>query len=457
MAIFPTKIHDEYNASNHMEFVMDQDSDVSLLPGLETCAPGSKATSIESGNEFYLTTFGFWTKSTKALVDVSGGASTLFVDVDFNTRETSVSFEEALSAIHSGRDVVLRRTYNGEYFYYYCVSASSTFLGFCASYHNSADVVSWAKNFIYKSNYFRGTYSKPGGGIPETDLSAVVREKLQKASITSITDVDQVNNGHITFSKSDGTSESVDIIAIESIEGNDGVRNLKYLRGSSYSYATIPAVKKVQFVVNEEMLNLLGRIINESYTSSGSIISYYMTKPAYTVDLISRVSEVLSNGLVPSLGNLVFNSYINDLDNNNTQGLNFKWKISYNGFVDVSVDLLYDGIIRVSAVHHPLGNEIETGKHTISQTSSEIKNSITSLGSSKLYSELVSAEVPYSLIVPAVDTGYGDFNIRVDGVNNITDSYLDFYGTVEFEDIDYYVSCSVDTTSDAVNASVSLM
>jgi len=68
MAIFPTKIHDEYNASNHMEFVMDQDSDVSLLPGLETCAPGSKATSIESGKAFYLTTFGFWTKSTKALV-----------------------------------------------------------------------------------------------------------------------------------------------------------------------------------------------------------------------------------------------------------------------------------------------------------------------------------------------------------------------------------------------------
>lgn len=68
MAIFPTKIHDEYNASNHMEFVMDQDSDVALLPGLDTCAPGSKATSIASGNVFYLTTFGFWTKSTKALV-----------------------------------------------------------------------------------------------------------------------------------------------------------------------------------------------------------------------------------------------------------------------------------------------------------------------------------------------------------------------------------------------------
>lgn len=68
MAIFPTKIHDEYNASNHMEFVMDQDSDVALLPGLDTCAPGSKATSIASGNVFYLTTFGFWTKNTKALV-----------------------------------------------------------------------------------------------------------------------------------------------------------------------------------------------------------------------------------------------------------------------------------------------------------------------------------------------------------------------------------------------------
>ena len=68
MAIFPTKIHDEYNASNHMEFVMDQDSDVALLPGLDTCAPGSKATSIASGTVFYLTTFGFWTKSTKALV-----------------------------------------------------------------------------------------------------------------------------------------------------------------------------------------------------------------------------------------------------------------------------------------------------------------------------------------------------------------------------------------------------
>lgn len=61
MSIFLSKIHDEYNASNHMEYMLDTDDDQVLLPGLETCAPGSKAMSIESGNEFYLTTNNTWT------------------------------------------------------------------------------------------------------------------------------------------------------------------------------------------------------------------------------------------------------------------------------------------------------------------------------------------------------------------------------------------------------------
>ena len=69
MAVFTSKVHNNYNASNHMEFVIDQDSDVSLLPGLDTCAPGSKAVSIESGKAFYMTTFGLWTASSNALPD----------------------------------------------------------------------------------------------------------------------------------------------------------------------------------------------------------------------------------------------------------------------------------------------------------------------------------------------------------------------------------------------------
>lgn len=68
IAIAILKEHDKYNASNHMEFVIDADSDVALLPGLDICSPGSKAVSIASGKAFYLTTFGFWTANTKALI-----------------------------------------------------------------------------------------------------------------------------------------------------------------------------------------------------------------------------------------------------------------------------------------------------------------------------------------------------------------------------------------------------
>lgn len=60
MAVFTSKIHDDYNASTYREYVVDYDDDVQFLPGLDECAPGSKAKSIESGKIFRLTTGGQW-------------------------------------------------------------------------------------------------------------------------------------------------------------------------------------------------------------------------------------------------------------------------------------------------------------------------------------------------------------------------------------------------------------
>ena len=60
MAIFTSVVHDEHNATNYMEFVIDTDADKTSLPGLDTCCPGSKATSIESGLIFVLSTTGIW-------------------------------------------------------------------------------------------------------------------------------------------------------------------------------------------------------------------------------------------------------------------------------------------------------------------------------------------------------------------------------------------------------------
>lgn len=54
------KVHDDYNSPVYTEFVVDEDSDIQNLPGLAQCAPGSKAFSIASGANYYLTTTGTW-------------------------------------------------------------------------------------------------------------------------------------------------------------------------------------------------------------------------------------------------------------------------------------------------------------------------------------------------------------------------------------------------------------
>lgn len=66
MAITIIQNHDEYNAPHYMEFIIDNDSERADLPGLDVCCAGSKATSIESGSKYYLTTFGLWTGPQKA-------------------------------------------------------------------------------------------------------------------------------------------------------------------------------------------------------------------------------------------------------------------------------------------------------------------------------------------------------------------------------------------------------
>lgn len=49
-----------YNVSNYQEYIIDYDDNTQLLPGIDICSPGSKATSIESGKIFRLTTGGQW-------------------------------------------------------------------------------------------------------------------------------------------------------------------------------------------------------------------------------------------------------------------------------------------------------------------------------------------------------------------------------------------------------------
>lgn len=64
MSISTLKIRDKYNDPDHKEIVMDFDSDLSKLPGLEMCAPGSEAYSIQSGKTFILSNAGEWTEKT---------------------------------------------------------------------------------------------------------------------------------------------------------------------------------------------------------------------------------------------------------------------------------------------------------------------------------------------------------------------------------------------------------
>lgn len=60
MAITKYKLNEDYNASNHMEFLCDADSDVASLPGLDECAVGSTALILESGDFYILTPSGEW-------------------------------------------------------------------------------------------------------------------------------------------------------------------------------------------------------------------------------------------------------------------------------------------------------------------------------------------------------------------------------------------------------------
>ena len=59
MAVKTYRINDEFNASNHMEFLLDSDADVKDLPGLEECAVGSLAMTM-AGDFYILAPDGTW-------------------------------------------------------------------------------------------------------------------------------------------------------------------------------------------------------------------------------------------------------------------------------------------------------------------------------------------------------------------------------------------------------------
>lgn len=60
MAFSILKQRDCYNSALHKDLLLDYDNDYQNLPGLDTCAPGSEAISIESGKRWVLKHSGAW-------------------------------------------------------------------------------------------------------------------------------------------------------------------------------------------------------------------------------------------------------------------------------------------------------------------------------------------------------------------------------------------------------------
>lgn len=59
MAVITYRVNEDYNASNHMEFICDTSDDIKSLPGLDECAAGSTAL-LRSGDLYFLTSDGKW-------------------------------------------------------------------------------------------------------------------------------------------------------------------------------------------------------------------------------------------------------------------------------------------------------------------------------------------------------------------------------------------------------------
>ena len=60
MAVTTYRINEDYNASNHMEFLCDTSDDIESLPGLDECAAGSVAMTLDKGDFYILTPNGKW-------------------------------------------------------------------------------------------------------------------------------------------------------------------------------------------------------------------------------------------------------------------------------------------------------------------------------------------------------------------------------------------------------------
>lgn len=69
MAVTTYRVNNDYNASNHMEFLLDGDSSIDDLPGLETCSVGSVALT-SSGKFYFLMPDGKWSNP---FADKDGG------------------------------------------------------------------------------------------------------------------------------------------------------------------------------------------------------------------------------------------------------------------------------------------------------------------------------------------------------------------------------------------------
>lgn len=82
MSVSIYRVRDEFNAANHQEYLMDSDSDVSALPGLETCAAGSTALAMLSGNLYILTHVGTWILFSNGGSGSGGSGDSIIKSVD---------------------------------------------------------------------------------------------------------------------------------------------------------------------------------------------------------------------------------------------------------------------------------------------------------------------------------------------------------------------------------------
>lgn len=323
-----------------------------------------------------------------------------------------------------------------------------------------------------------GSYSKPSGGIPESDLSADVQERLNsnlpdpEGSTDKILMTDAYSGNatwadkqsvYPSFSASDeGKALKVNSSG-DVVWGNKYVENLTLLSGSNdiiidksdgtAETIQIPPALRIVNVSSEDraaMAQILSPILAAAANSLNTPQAFSVANPAMAIRLLQITNNAAMNGqpvALPAAINsqgllVVFISTALKSTGLFVANVTFTAQFDYKNLrYDVSMLVTEDGVVEIIATAtSPSYTAIPTGMHTISEVVAEIRDSVNAMSFNDLYSHMQASS---GFAIPFNDASFDSEDVEFLAYN-VSESNFQ----ILWDDVNYQVEVTFDTANE---------